>query len=171
MILNRIQPYLEPLLRPNQNGFKPLRSTNSHILALRRIIEGVKAKNKKALIIFVDFSKAFDSVDQEKMLAILAAYGIPPKIVNAISLLYKDTKAKVISPDDETDKIDIITGVLQGDTLARYIFAMVVDFIMRTSIDKEASSLGYEIERKRSRKHQAKTVTDLCFSDIALVTE
>ena len=39
MLLNCIQPVLDPLLRPNQNGFRPGRSTTSHILALRRIIE------------------------------------------------------------------------------------------------------------------------------------
>ena len=41
MILNRIQPKLDQHLRPNQNGFRPGRSTTAHILALRRLIEGV----------------------------------------------------------------------------------------------------------------------------------
>ena len=45
MLLNRIQPKLDPHLRPNQNGFRPGRSTTAHILALRRIIEGVKRNN------------------------------------------------------------------------------------------------------------------------------
>ena len=39
MLLNRIQPHLDPHLRPNQNGFRPKRSTTAHILALRIIIE------------------------------------------------------------------------------------------------------------------------------------
>ena len=43
MLLNCIHPILDPLLRSNQNGFRPGRSTTSHILALRRIIEGVKS--------------------------------------------------------------------------------------------------------------------------------
>ena len=41
MILNRIQPKLDQHLRPNQNGFRPGRSTTAHILELRRLIEGV----------------------------------------------------------------------------------------------------------------------------------
>ena len=60
MILNRIQPHIDPILRPNQNGFRSGRSTISHILALRRLIEGVKSHNLKATMIFVDFKKAFD---------------------------------------------------------------------------------------------------------------
>ena len=53
MILNRIKPHIDPILRPNKNGFRTGRSTTSHILALRRLIEGVKSHNLKAIIIFV----------------------------------------------------------------------------------------------------------------------
>ena len=63
--LNPIQPILDPLLRPNQNGFRPGRSTKSHILALRRIIEGVKSHNLQAVIIFVGFKKEFDSIHRQ----------------------------------------------------------------------------------------------------------
>ena len=74
MILNRIQPYIDPILRPNQNGFRSGRSTTSHILALRQLFEGVKSHNLKTIIIFVDFKKAFDSINRATMLQILEAY-------------------------------------------------------------------------------------------------
>ena len=89
MLPNRIQPKLDPHLRPNQNGFRPGRSTAAHILALRRIIEGVKRNNLKAVLLFVDFSKAFDSIHRGKMMKILRAYGILKQLVNAISTLYE----------------------------------------------------------------------------------
>ena len=62
MIPNRKLPKIDSQLRPNQNGFRPGKSTTIHILALRRLIEEVKKRNKKAIIIYVDFSKAFDSI-------------------------------------------------------------------------------------------------------------
>ena len=65
------------------------------------------------------------------MLKILKAYGIPNELVNTIDILYKDTRAKVISPDGETDLFDIVAGVLQGDTLAPYLFIIVLDYVMR----------------------------------------
>ena len=51
---------------------------------------------------------------------ILKAYGIPDELVRAIEILYKDTRAKVISPDGETEYFDIVADVLQGETLAPY---------------------------------------------------
>ena len=81
MTLNCIQPAIDEHLRPNQNGFRPNRSTSSHILALRRIIEGVKQNSLPTLITFVDFRKAFDSVRHAKMMKILGACGIPDELV------------------------------------------------------------------------------------------
>ena len=127
MILLCIQPKLDPHVRPNQNGFRPKPSTTAHILALRRLIEGVKRYHLKSVIVFVDFSKAFDSVHRGMMLKILKAYGIPPQIVQAIAKLYDWTPARVVSPDGETDFFNVLAGVLQGDTLAPYLFALIVD--------------------------------------------
>ena len=126
MILNRIRPHLDCHLRKNQNGFRSGGTTTSQILALRRLIEGVKDKNLEAILIFIDFKKAFDTIHRGKMLAILKAYGIPEDLVTAISIMYEDTTAKVITPDGETDTFNILAGVLQRDTLAPYLFAIVI---------------------------------------------
>ena len=69
-------------------------------------------------ILFVDFTKAFDSIHRGKMEQILLAYGIPKETVAAIMILYRNTKMKVRSPDGDTDYLNILAGVLQGDTIA-----------------------------------------------------
>eukprot|EP00794_Sanderia_malayensis_P005809 gene5809-6507_t len=114
MILNRIQSKLDTHLRPNQNGFHPGRSTSSQILALRRIIERVKSRNKKAIIVYVDFKKAFDSIDRRKMLEILKAYAVPTNLRKAIARFYENTKARVITPDDETEFFYVKKSLLQN---------------------------------------------------------
>ena len=101
LLLNRIQPEMEKILRRNQNGFRKGRSTIGQILTVRRIIEGVKARQIPATLLFVDFSKAFDSVHRGKMEKILLAYGIPKEIVTAIMILYRNTKSRVRSPDGD----------------------------------------------------------------------
>ena len=86
------------------------------ILTIRRILEGVRANNLPAVLLFIDFSKAFDSIHRGKMRDILIAYGIPQETVDAIMMLYQDTCSMVRSPDGNTEFFDIIAGVLQGDT-------------------------------------------------------
>ena len=169
MVMNRIQPHLEPHLRTNQNGFRPGRSTEAHILALRRIIEGVRRNNLKARLLFVDFKKAFDSIHRSKMLKILVAYGIPEIVTILIGKMYEETKAKVLSPDGETDLFNIQAGVLQGDTLAPYLFVIVIDYVMRTAIG-ESTEMGFTIHPRKSRRIPSVNITDLCFADdIALL--
>ena len=77
LLRNRIEPKIDNILRKNQNGFRRNRSTTSQILTIRRILEGVRAKNLLATILFVDFTKAFDSIHRGKMEKILLAYGLP----------------------------------------------------------------------------------------------
>ena len=91
---NRIEPKIDNILRKNQNGFRRNRSTTSQILTIRRIFEGVRAKNQQATLIFVDFTKAFDSIHSGKMEQILLAYGIPKETIAAITILYRNTKVK-----------------------------------------------------------------------------
>ena len=65
LLRNRIEPKIDNILRKNQNGFRRNRSTTSQILNIRRILEGVRAKNLQATLIFVDFTKAFDSIQRK----------------------------------------------------------------------------------------------------------
>ena len=62
LLQNRIEPKIDNILRKNQNGFRRNRSTTSQILTIRRILEGVWAKNVQATLLFVDFTKVFDSI-------------------------------------------------------------------------------------------------------------
>jgi hypothetical protein len=55
-----------------------------------RLIEGFYKKKLPQLVTFVDFAKAFDSINREIMWLILLSYGIPNKIVNAIKTVYNN---------------------------------------------------------------------------------
>ena len=151
--------------------FRPNRGTVSQILTLRRLIEGIKEKNLPAVLTFVDFRRAFDSIHREKMLQILLAYGIPPLIVNAIGVMYKNTTARVKSPDGDTDFFPILAGVLQGDTLAPFLFIVTLDYAMRKAMNN-AEHLGFTLEQRQSKRYPARTLTDTDFADdIALLSD
>ena len=107
------------------------RTTVGQVLALRRILEGVRRRQLPAVITFIDLKKAFDSIHRGKLMTILRAYGIPDKIVQPISNIYSSTIAKVISPDAETPTFDIVAGVLHGYTLDPYMFIIALDYALR----------------------------------------
>ena len=126
-------------------------------------------KNLEATILLVDFTKAFDSIHRGKMEPILLAYGLPEETVAAIMMLYRNTKVKVHSPDRETNYFDIVADVLQGETLAQYLFIICLNYVLRTSIDKIKEN-GFKLTKKRSRRYPTKTITDADYTDdIALL--
>ena len=114
LLRNCIEPKIDNILRKNQNCFRRNRSMTSQILISRRILEGVRAKNLQVTLLFVDFTKAFDSIHRGKLEQVLLA----KRNRSAIMILYRNTKLKVRSPDGDTEYFDILAGVLQGDTLA-----------------------------------------------------
>ena len=172
MILNRIRSALDVKLRRNQNGFRTKRTTVAQILALRRVLEGVRANNLPAVLTFIDFKKAFDSIHRGKMMKILRAYGIPPRLVQAIEAMYRNTRARIVTPDGETELFDITAGVLQGDTLAPFLFIIVLDYALRRAIEGKEEELGFTIHPRRSSRFPKETLTDLDFADdIALLSD
>ena len=172
MLLNRLRPVIDPLLRINQNGFRQKRTTVGQILALRRLLEGVKDKNLSCIMTFIDFRKAFDSIHRGKLMDILRAYGVPEKVVSAIAATYSETWAKVRTPDGDTEPFQILAGVLQGDTLAPFLFIIALDYALRCAINGREEELGFTLSKRASRRVPAKMLTDLDFADdISLLSD
>ena len=115
-------------------------------------------------VLFVDFTKAFDSIYRGRMEQILQAYGLPKETVAAITILYRNIKVKVRSSDGDIEYFDIVARVLPGDTLSPYLFIICLDYVLRTSIDKIREN-GFELTKKRSRRYPAKTITDVDYAD------
>ena len=101
---------------------------------------------------------------------ILLAYGIPKETVAAIMILNRNTKVNIHSPDGDTEYFNIVARVLQGDTLAPYLFIICLDYVLRTSIDKIKQN-GFKLTKKRSRRYPTKTITDADYSDDITILE
>ena len=118
---------------------------------------GVKAKQLLAVITSVDFRKAFDSIQREKLMEILPAYGMPKKIVAAINILL----AQVITPDRETDIFEIIASVLKGDTLALFLFIIALDYALREAT--RDTSIGFMLQKRQGSGKPAIFIVDADF--------
>jgi exonuclease III len=163
VLLTRIQPVLDPFLRREQNGFRPHRGTTTHILALRRVLEEARLHKTSLVCVFVDFRKAFDSISRGALAEILLNYNMPPLLVNAVMALYSNTKAMVLTPDGPTDPFPTTSGVLQGDTLAPFLFVVVLDWVLRTAIPSDTD--GFLLRRRTSSRHPEKRLSVLAYAD------
>jgi exonuclease III len=169
VLLRRVQPVLDPYLRSEQNGFRPLRGTCQQILALRRVIEGATKFQTSAVVVFVDFCKAFDSVDRRSLSKILAAYKVHARLVRGILALYEDTSAAVLTSDGLTDEFDTSSGVLQGDTLAPFLFVLLLDWVLRVAIPDDTN--GFLLARRVGRRVPEQRISVLGYADdLALVS-
>ena len=71
----------------------------------------------------------------------------------------KNTKVKVRSLDGDTDYFNIVAGVLQGNTLAPYLFINCLDYVLRTSIDLMKEN-GFKFVKERTSRYPAQTIMD-----------
>jgi hypothetical protein len=105
--------------------------------ALRIIIEQSLEWNTSLLLNFVDFEKAFDSLDREVLWNLMAHYGIPQKFMNIIRNSYNNMQCRVIHEGTLTESFDIKIGVKQGCLLSPFLFLLAIDYIMRVNSRKQ----------------------------------
>ena len=88
-----------------------------------------------------------------------------------IGTMYEGTGARMVTPDGDSEEFDILAGVLQGDTLAPFLFIIVLDYALRQAISGRELELGFTITQRRSRRFPAVVLTDLGYADdISLIS-
>ena len=114
VLLNRIKDITDDKLRDQQAGFRKNRSCADQIAILRIIVEQSDEWNSPTLINFIDYEKAFDSLDRDALWKLMRHYGIPEKIVNLIKASYEGTNCRVVHDGHLSSPFEIHTGVRQG---------------------------------------------------------
>ncbi|XP_024868629.1 uncharacterized protein LOC112452576, partial [Temnothorax curvispinosus] len=132
IIFKRVSTALEPHLRGEQAGFRPHRSCIDQINTLRILIEQSQEWNSPLYLVFVDFTRAFDSLNHAFLWKVLMDYGVPDKIVRVIKALYRDASSCVAHGGVLGESIAINAGVKQGCVLSPFLFILVVDHILKS---------------------------------------
>nr|KAG5703833.1 hypothetical protein BaRGS_031467 [Batillaria attramentaria] len=95
ILLERMREAVDPMLRDQQAGFRRNRSCAGQIASLRIIVEQSLEWNSPLYINFIDYEKAFDSVDREALWKLLRYYGVPGKIISLIRCTYQDMSCRI----------------------------------------------------------------------------
>ena len=136
----RLQLYVnhEP---PNvQAGFRKGRGTRDQIANIRWIIKKAREFQKNIYFCFIDYTKAFDCVDHNKLWKILQEMGIPDHLTCLLRNLYAGQEATVRTGHGTTDWFQIRKGVCQGCILSPCLFNLYAEYIMRNAGLEEAQA-------------------------------
>ena len=128
----RLQQYMNRELPDVQAGFRKGRGTRDTIGNIHWIMEEVREFQKNIYFCFIDYAKAFDCVDHNK-LEILKEMGIPDHLTCLLRNLYAGQEAIVRTGHGTTDWFQIGKGVRQGCILSPCLFNFYAEYIMRNA--------------------------------------
>ena len=121
-------------------GFRKGRGTRDQIANIHWIIKKTREFQKNIYFCFIDYDKAFDSVDHNKVWKILQETGIPDHLTCILRNLYTGQEAIVRTGHGTTDWFQIGKGVCQGCILSRCLFNLYAEYIMRNAGLDEAQA-------------------------------
>ena len=116
-----------------QAGLKKGRGTRDKITNICGIIKKAREFQKNIYYCFIDFTKAFDCVDHNKLWKILKEMGIPDYLTCLLRNLYAGQEAKVRTGHGTTDWFQIRKGVCQSCISSPYLFNLYAEHIMQNA--------------------------------------
>jgi hypothetical protein len=134
MIHNRMKQYVEEFLGEEQAGFRSGRSTIDQIFTMRQIMEKATEHNQDLFINFIDFRQAFDCIWHEGIWRTMQHAGIPEKMIAMVKNIYGKSMSAIKMDKKITEYFQTKTGVRQGCILSPYLFNLVLEAIMNTSL-------------------------------------
>lgn len=140
VILSRIDKKLDESQPREQAGFRNGFSTLDHIHVVKEIFGKSKEHNLVFYCCFVDYCKAFDSLEHEMIWKALKNQGIEHKYIRILKNIYESSSAK-IKLEREGNKIKIKRGVRQGDPISPKLFNAVLEEIFH-QLDWEEKGLS-----------------------------
>ena len=135
----RLQQYMNHKLPDVQAGFRKGRGTRDQIANIHWIIKKGREFEKNIYFCFIDYAKAFDCVDQNKLWKILREMGIPDHLI-FLRNLYTGQEVTVRTGHGKTDWFQIRKRVLQGCILSLCLSNFYAEYIMRNARLDEAQT-------------------------------
>ena len=130
-----------------QAGFRKVRGTRDKIANICWIMEKAREFQKNIYFYFIDYAKAFDCVDHNKLWKILQEMGIPDHLTCHLRNLYAGQEATVRTGHGTTDWFQIKKGVHQSCILSPCLFNLYAEYIM-SDVGLDEAQAGIMIARR-----------------------
>src|SRR5574337_684969 len=129
----RIQQYVNRELPDVQAGSRKGRGTRDQIANICWIIKKAREFQKNIYFCFIDYPKAFDCVDHNKLWKILKEMGIPDHLTCLLRNLYAGQEATVRTGHGTTDWFQIGKGLQEGYIMLTCVYNLHAEYIMRNA--------------------------------------
>ena len=129
VVLLRIRNKIEKEINETQSGFITGKGTREGIFNLRTIYERYLDNDKDVYVCFIDYEKAFDRVNHEKMIECLKQIDIDGKDLRLIRNIYWNQKAYIRTEQGLSPEVFIRRGVRQGCVLSPCLFNLYTENI------------------------------------------
>ena len=131
MLLNRIRHSLDAAETSEQAGFRRRFSTIDHLQTINELIEKSREFHLPLIIAFVDYEKAFDSIEIDRVWTALRQQGVHEKIVMMLQHIYSVARSEFFIGNDSIE-VNIERGVRQGDAISPSLFTACLREVMRS---------------------------------------
>ena len=129
----RVRPLLSHLVLPAQIGFVPKRSIHTalDIFAAVRKAANLDSRLHGAIVLLLDFAKAYDTLKRPYLLSALTWLGFSPHFVSVVAALHHDTTCRFLVNGYRSRRRDVTCGIRQGCPLAPLLFILALDSVYR----------------------------------------
>ena len=144
IVKDQIEDHIEKnnLRKHNQTGFTKGGRKEDNLFVLQHLVEKCYKQDKQLVVISIDYSKAYDSIDRKKMIETMIKYKIHPDIIDIVSNVYQDDYTNLVFGEQE-EKINITSGIKQGCTGSTTLFKLITYEIIK-ELEKYGECLKIE---------------------------
>jgi hypothetical protein len=131
VITNRLARRFDDFQPPEQAGFRKGFSTIDHIHTLRQVIQKTEEYNLPLCLAFVDYEKAFDSIETWAVLQSLQRCQVDHRYIEVLRYLYQNATMSVRLQNQSSNPIQLQRGVRQGDVISPKLFTAALEDIFK----------------------------------------
>ena len=165
VIAERMKSLLPKLTHYDQSGYIPGRNISENIHSILDIMDYTKIKNLPGISLFIDFEKAFDSLECTFLEKYLNQFGFGPDFIRWVNIFYKDIQSCIINNGLCSQYFNIQRGVRQGDPLSPYLFVTVVE-ILAIAIRSQDDIKGIKLNNLETKLLKFADDTSVVLSDL-----
>ncbi|KAJ9506008.1 hypothetical protein QJQ45_016679, partial [Haematococcus lacustris] len=164
LITKTLAEYAEAngMLSKNQAGFRSHRNTTQQLQMLVMALEDAKLAKADIYALLVDFTSAFNTTCQDKLLWIMHDPGFPTDATDAVKDLYTGATTRFKTPYGHTDPVPVNRGTIQGDSLSPFLFLIYIEPLLRWL---QVGARGYKIKSATPDSGERATVSSIDYAD------